>query len=60
MASVQVKYFDGNPGYIQNLVNKFLRENADKIDIVDFKVVSYEYKAGSETRNVFWLMYREK
>jgi hypothetical protein len=60
MAGEQVKHFDGDPGYIENLINRFLAENSGRIEIVDFKVVERENKGSSGARNVFWLMYRTK
>jgi hypothetical protein len=60
MARVQVKHFIGSPSFIENLINTFLAENSDRIEIIDFKVVEAENPGSAEPKNVFWLLYQQK
>jgi hypothetical protein len=61
LGQIQIKTFSGGGTYVENLVNDFLKQNADKIEVISFQVVDNSSMSGSSStdgRQVFYLMYR--
>ena len=54
---IRVKEFYGNSGQLECAINKWLEENEDKYDFVDFKMASCQYRE-SQTKTTVLIFYK--
>jgi hypothetical protein len=61
MVQERIKQFTGDPAHIEIILNQFLEQSSDNIEVIGFRVVDTEIKGSSSApRNVLYLLYRLK
>ncbi len=60
MVQERVKQFTGDPAHIEIILNQFLEQSGDNIEVIGFRVLDTETKGSSAPKNVLYLLYRLK
>ena len=61
MVQERVKQFAGDPAHIEIILNQFLEQSGDNIEVIDFRVLDTETKGSSSApENMLYLLYRIK